>query len=418
MEAKKIVLSTTPTEGEFINWTTPKHFAPKAMRYMPLGILSLASNLPKHHEVVILDPSSEGWTIEETIERIESESPDVLGLSVPTRRIYAMGEILRRTSAPYKAVGGPHATYYANQILKAGADVVFSGALADLEFREAVESQPKGVVHCKTAINEIDFPKRDLLNVEEYFPKVSVLFKANNRLPMFSSVGCPNKCMFCNVQSKQLQLKVAETIVDEMQYLQSIGCRSVHVLDDNFNVIRKHVEGILDEMEKRNFRIEWSGRGQTRMDLNLIDRMKQTGFKRIHVGFEALDDEILRYFMKSQRLKDIETFCEVMRRENIQMLGYFISGSPKETDSYRTKLPQMIRDLGINFPFFNILFPEPDTPYYASLLKEGIYKNDHWAEYMKNPTPNYEIPYPYGKTMKNEVVAYNQSLIEEFKIPA
>lgn len=58
-------------DGEFVNWTTPKYFVPKALKYMPLGILSLATNLPKKYEIVVLDPSSERWTIEETISRIE-----------------------------------------------------------------------------------------------------------------------------------------------------------------------------------------------------------------------------------------------------------------------------------------------------------------------------------------------------------
>lgn len=50
----KIVLSTLPAEGEFVNWTTPKYFAPKTLKYMPLGILSLASNLPKAMKLLFL----------------------------------------------------------------------------------------------------------------------------------------------------------------------------------------------------------------------------------------------------------------------------------------------------------------------------------------------------------------------------
>lgn len=382
---------------------------------MPLGLLSLASNLPDKYDVVILDPSSEAWTIEETISRIEKEEPDILGLSVPTRRVYAMNQILQKTSAPYKVVGGPHVTHYGELTLQAGADAVFVGPLADIEFRNAVEYLPEGIINCRSNIAEINFPKRELLNIEDYFPKESVLFEAENRLPMFSSVGCPNRCMFCNVQSKKLQLKSATTVVDEMQYLHSIGCKSVHVLDDNFNVVKKHIQSILLEMEKRQFVIEWSGRGQIKMDLSLIGKMRLSGFKRIHVGIEALDDNILQAFNKNQTVSDIEKFCAAMSEENIQMLGYFISGSPLETDRYRTTLAARIKSLGINFPFFNILFPEPNTPYYESLLSNGIYKKDYWAEYMCNPQPYYEIPFPYGESVKKEVISFNQELIDSFK---
>ncbi len=415
MKPKKVVLSTMPSEGEFVNWTTPKHFAPKAEKYLPLGILSLASNLDPDVDVVILDPSSEGWSISETIDRINHEEPDVLGLSVPTRRVYAMNKILAEASAPYKAVGGPHATYYPEQILRSGADAVFIGQLADREFREAVRTSPKGVIHCKTDINEIAFPRRDLLDVASYFPRVNVLFKANHRLSMFSSVGCPNRCNFCNVQSKKVQRKSPKIVLDEMEYLLSLGCGSVHVLDDNFNVGASHVRGILDEMQMRGYHTEWSGRGQTRMDFGLVGRMAESGFKRIHVGFEALDDGILQFFGKNQSVEDIEKFCGVMNKYGIDILGYLISGSPVETEEYRRSLPGRIRSWGIKHPFFNILFPEPNTEYYRGLLRDGTYKKDHWAEYMANPTPNFEIPYPYGEAKRAEVLAYNDSLVEEFK---
>jgi len=48
MKRKKIVLATMPVEGEFVNWTTPNFFTPTNVnKYIPLGILSLATNLPQ-----------------------------------------------------------------------------------------------------------------------------------------------------------------------------------------------------------------------------------------------------------------------------------------------------------------------------------------------------------------------------------
>jgi len=90
----KIVLTTMPYEGEYRDWTTHKYFkVDKVNKYMPLGILSLATNLPKGHDVIIFDPSSYGWSIAETIQNIELEYPDVLGLSVVNKRVYAMTKI-------------------------------------------------------------------------------------------------------------------------------------------------------------------------------------------------------------------------------------------------------------------------------------------------------------------------------------
>ena len=59
-------------------------------------------------------------------------------------------------------------------------------------------------------------------------------------------------------------------------------------------------------MEKRNLNVEWSGRGQVKMDLSLAEALSNRGFKRIHVGIEALDNDILKYFNKQQTVEDIE----------------------------------------------------------------------------------------------------------------
>lgn len=203
--------------------------------------------------------------------------------------------------------------------------------------------------------------------------------------------------------------------MDEMEYLQSIGCGSIHMTDDNFNVSRIHLVDILDEMDKRGFNMEWSARGQVKMDYSLLPRLREHGFKRIHVGLEALDDEILKYFNKHETVDDINKFCKHFIENNIDILGYFILGSPIDTKEYRKDFPDKIRELGIKYPFFNILFPEPDTEYYNQLVKSGIYKRDYWKGYMENPTPNYELPYPYGEDKKEEVFDYVQDLIEEFK---
>ena len=108
-------------------------------------------------------------------------------------KIIILKEILQKTSAPYKVVGGPHTTHNAEIILKQGADAVFVGQLADLEFADAVNQKPKGIVYCKTEINEIKFPERKFIDIESYYAKGN-LFESNKRMAMFSGIGCPNNC--------------------------------------------------------------------------------------------------------------------------------------------------------------------------------------------------------------------------------
>jgi radical SAM superfamily enzyme YgiQ (UPF0313 family) len=199
-----------------------------------------------------------------------------------------------------------------------------------------------------------------------------------------------------------------------MKYLNSLGSDSIHILDDNFNLNQKHLKHILDEMERQGYSGEWSARGQTRMDLSIVPRMVRLGFKRVHVGIEALDQEILNFFNKPERISDIEKFCAVMVENGVDIIGYFILGSPVETDQYRNSLADKIRGLGIRHPLFNQLFPEPDTVYYRSLVEEGLAK-DYWKGYFKHPVPDYIPPYPYGEERKREMLDFADAITEEFK---
>ena len=410
----KILLTTLPKEGSAIQWVTPKYFMPDKSKYVPLGLLSLATNLPPEHEVKILDPSSRNWSIDKTVEKIEQERPDILGLSTVTFKAYQMTQILKKTSAPYKVVGGPHTTHNAKQILKQGADAVFVGQLADIDFAESIEKQPKGIIRCKTKINDIKFPDRSSIDNEYYYSKGN-LFKSNKRIAMFSGVGCPNHCRFCDVQTKIVQRKNPKAVLEEMIYLKSLGAGSIHIYEDNFNTDEDYLKQICDEMDKKDFHSEWSGRGQARMSSEIAEKLSDKGFKRIHVGIESLHNPTLKWFRKPQNYKTIKRFCHTMNKTKIDIIGFFIVGAPTETKEYRNSMGKMIKDLGIKYPLINILQPLPNTEYYNDLLKDQTYKSDFWDDYIKNPTPNFMLPFPYGEQKWKEDADFVQNLIEEFK---
>ena len=72
----KVVLTTMPRDGKAISWITyPKRFKPDDERMIPLGFARSATNFPEGVEVVILDPPSRKWTIDQTVEEIEKVNP-------------------------------------------------------------------------------------------------------------------------------------------------------------------------------------------------------------------------------------------------------------------------------------------------------------------------------------------------------
>ena len=418
-KSKKIVFATMPNDKCPKDWRAPDYYKTviDPAKHMPLGLLSLATNLRPGHEVKIIDARSDRFTLEETIQRIEQEKPEVLGITAQSMRAYALKEILQKTNAPYKVVVGGHANEHPELILSQGADAVLVGQLVDVEFRDAVETMPKGIIRCdKTKFEDIKFPDRTLVDdYKTYYPKDFVFFKTKNRLHMISSVGCYQHCNFCYMPFHNMKRKTPSATVDEMQHLYNLGARSVHILDDNFDVSAKWLDEVLDEMDKRNFEVEWSGRGEIRMNDETAKRMSEHGFKRIHVGIESLDDNVLtNFFGKNSSVKRIYEFCNTMNKNNIDVLGFFIVGTPLDTDEYLNALPGKIKELGIKHPYIQILSPTPHTKYYRDLVAQGVFKKDFWAEYFENPVPNFQIPSPHSIERLTELREYVDSIEKEY----
>lgn len=396
MRPKKILLTVMPYEGEVLDRITARFYKNNAVKYMPLGVLSLAACIPVHYEVKILDAASRGLSLDRTLEEIEDYAPDVLGLSVVTYRAWAMTEILKRSSAPIKVVGGPHATKNHATILTQGARAVFVND-AEITFPTWLENGcPKGVFDGgQVDLSILPLPARHLLDLEEYRIEENdnLLFKVGAfRMPMFSSKGCPYACVYCDVQQKNFNFKSVDKCAEEFIELIRLGATSIHILDDAFNINKGRVSDLSKELIKRNINIDWSARGTVEVRESVIADLAAAGCKRLHVGIESLDDSILAYFKKSCRIKHIEIFCELCRKYSIDILGYFVIGAPGESDKYLNDLPQRIESLGIRLPFFNLLTPLAETPYYEELLREGKFKRDHWRDFCENPVRDFIIP--------------------------
>jgi len=414
IKAKRILFTVMPYEGEVLDRVTPKFYKNSAVKYMPLGVLSVAACIPDGYEISVLDAASLGLDVNETVSRIEAFAPDILGLSVVTYRAWSMIQILQQTTAPIKVVGGPHATYNHDLILNQGADAVFVGDSERTFPKWLGDGCPKGIF--KSAPIDLDslpFPARHILDLKDYEIEQNddMLFNVGKlRLPMFSSKGCPLKCIYCDVQQKTFNFKSPDRCVEEFKELIGMGVTSIHILDDAFNIQKERISAMAKSLVDNEIDVDWSARGTVEVREEVIADLGAAGCKRLHVGIESLDNQVLEYFKKAQRYKQIERFSNLCNEHNINILGYFIIGAPMETEKYRRDLPGMIQELGITIPYFNVLAPLAETPYYFELLKNGGLDRDYWAEFCANPVKDFEIP--SNRTLEEDKEL--QSVIDEY----
>lgn len=375
---------------------------------MPLGLLSVASGI-QGHEIIILDPASMGWSISDTIDRIEAEKPDVLGISAITLRLWALARILKETSVKYKVVGGAHVVNYADETLALGATAIIKGDGDFILARWLGADCPEGIfvgfVKDLSTLPRLDF---SLLNVCDYTLEsqaaASSMFKETGlRWPVFTSKGCPYQCTFCENLERHYRMKPALRVASEMQEGMNHGATSVHAQDDLFHlkgaqISRKLIDG--------GFSLPWSARIRADTPLETLELMAEAGCKRVHVGVEALDDSLLAWANKGFTEKRLEQFLSDCQVCHLEVLAYLIMGIPGETPVYQESLLPRLKSLGVKYFYLNILYPFPNTRYYASLLESGVYKMDYWRKFAVHPEPDWEIPLPRSKEEQLELEAF------------
>ena len=409
----KVLLTTLPDEGQVKDYTTPGFYRNPAVPYMPLGLLAVAAGV-KGHEVKILDPASFGWDIADTLRGIEVYHPDVLGISAVTQKAWAMTEILRWAEVPFKAVGGPHADLYPDTIPAA----IFTRD-GDFSFGHWLDAGcPDGIFNDNvTDLDCLPATRWELLNASAYELKSAgdtLLKHSGLRYNISTSRGCPFRCVFCGGQDKAFRFKSAHRVVNEMEAAVYRGADLLHVIDDCFNIRRDRVLAICAEIKRRNFQVEWSARGRIILDRETAGALVDVGCRRLHVGVESLDPAVLKWMNKAQDVETIVSFFALCHEFGIETLAYFMVGSPGETAEYRHRLPDLIRDLGVTYPYFNILYPLPHTEYYQDLLRSGVFKEDHWATFARNPQPNFELPLPRSQGLQQEMEETVAGYIREF----
>jgi len=414
---EKVLLINLPEEGACADSYTPSYAIGSFSVYPPLGLLYVATAIKEYYPVEILDVVAKKLSIEQIINQIIIKKPTVLGISCQTFRLYAMSEIIigvkKRLPNLVVVVGGPHTAIYPVETLNLfGVDFVIRGD-GEHPFRVLLDSLSSGEMEIlKTqngvvlkdengkvimnqpnyqSIDEITIPDRELLDYKYYYTAAD----SNEAVvTMISSRGCPYKCVFCDVQDKKYRARKANDVVNEIEYLVKLFKNPViHIFDDNFNIDKKRVFEICDEIKKRGLKFKWTTRaGVNPLDEQMIIAMKEAGLKRIHLGVESGSNETLRRIGKNIKKEQVVKVFELCKKHKIDTLAYLMIGFDWETSK---EINETIRFAGSIFPDYimaNTLCPVPNTIVYDELLKNGKFSRDYWKEYAIKPVKNFILP--------------------------
>lgn len=412
----RILLINPPRENELLG-NNPAIIDEERGYNPPLGLLYLAGYVERFsdHRVEVLDAQVEELSYEALQQEVVYRRPDVVGLTAMT---FTLIDVIK-TAKLVKSVnpltpvvlGGPHVHLYPQETLDIAevdylvlgeGEVTFAQLLArigdpeglakvkGIAFRSNGRTVNTGIRALADDLDSLPFPARHLTPYEKYS---SVIAKRAPITTMFTSRGCPYKCIFCDRPhlGKQFRARSAKNVVDEMEECVNMGIREFLVYDDTFTIQRQRVLDVCDEIIRRKLDIGWDIRARVNtVDENMLRKLRHANCERIHYGVEAGTDRVLKILQKGITVEQARRAFRLTTKAGISTLAYFMVGSPTETREEVMETIRFAKSLGPDFVHITIVTPFPGTKLYSMGLDQGQFTHDFWREFAAHPTPDFQ----------------------------
>ncbi len=377
----------------------------------PLGLLSLATYAKQFgHEVTILDQNAFKLNNKRLVERVKKIDPTVVGIGVLSKSISNAKVIaadLKAWNPNIKIVFGNYmATFSARHMLEnyPWLDVCVRGE-GEYTFKELLDAWDKGSSLEDVAgisfkangrikenvdralivdLDTLPIPDRSLLPVTNNNDVPGVEPETYKGTSMYFSRGCPYACTFCvcrAINHGTYRVRSVDRFVKELCEIDSMGIKSVVLVDDNFTMKRKLITKLCELIKKEKLDIFLSTEGRVdQSDYTMLRSMKLAGFSTLFFGFESGVQRILNYYNKKATIDQSRIAVKQARKAGIDaIIGTFMVGAPDETYEEVNQTINFIKSVDIDFPQLVIARAFPGTVIYNDLARRNILDdNKYW----------------------------------------
>ncbi len=377
----------------------------------PLGLAYIAAVLEREGvEVKILDlvvfPNSREM-LKSVLKKLR---PRIVGTTAVTMTFDSAMDVIKDVksidTSIFTVIGGPHVTFCAEETMALFPEVDFivlgEGEETVVELARAIESGSdvsgiegivfrgkSGIVNTGLRKSRIDVdslpvPARHLLPLGRYRA-------LGMPVSMTTSRGCPFKCIFCvgrKMVGARVRYRTPRNVVDEMEYLVTLGFRQVNVADDLFTSNESHCLEVCDEIIRRNLKIRWTSFARVdTVSARVLTRMREAGCDTVSFGVESGNTEMLKRIKKGISLEQVINAVKMCNEAGISPHASFILGLPGETPETlkeTVEFGEKLKSMGVSHGF-HLLAPFPGTEIREEKEKFDIrFLSDDWRDYHAN----------------------------------
>jgi radical SAM superfamily enzyme YgiQ (UPF0313 family) len=358
--------------------------------------------------VEIVDSIPLGLGCKELARAILRKSPRYLGISSVTISIYNAAELARLVKQENKditiIIGGVHVTALPDETMKTFPNfdigVIGEGELTAVELLKTLENnreslgQVPGIIFRKNGnlvrtrprqlvsnLDDLPYPAWDLLpDLNRYYqPPAWSLNKGPCGLLVLTR-GCASKCIYCDrgAFGNFVRAHSVGYILDMIKDLRKrYDIQQIRILDDNFVLLKKHLQEYCHRLIKENLRIKWScfARADS-VEPGLLRLMRRSGCWQISYGIETGAQHIHDLERKRITLGQIEQGIEWTRQAGISTVGFTMIGHPGETVETIKQTIKFCCQLPLDDFKMVYLTPYPSTELYRQADKYGTLNRD------------------------------------------
>ncbi|AKI98022.1 B12-binding domain-containing radical SAM protein [Kosmotoga pacifica] len=387
-------------------------FASKRAALPPLGLLTIASYLPKSWNVKLVDMNCE------RLRENDIRNSDYVFISAMAVQRKSVNDVIRRCNElniPV-VVGGPLFTTEpdhfpnANHFVLGEAEEIMPKLVEDIE-NEKVKKYYSSQKF--PDITKVRVPRWELLNLKWYY-SMCVQY----------SRGCPYDCEFCEIGALNGRIprtKRTEQVIQELQSLYDFGWRkAVFFVDDNFigkkiDLKQEVLPAIINWQKAHGYPFTFYT--EVSIDLSdddeLMSLMTEAGFNRVFVGIETPDLDSLKEANKYQNIKhDLEKSVKRLHSFGLEVQGGFIIGFDNDTPSIFKHQFNFIQKTGIVTAMVGML----NAPRGSKLYRRMQDENRLISEFVEN---NVDISINFIPKMNiKTLISGYQNLMKQLYSPA
>ena len=359
-----------------------------------LNLPYLAAVTPPVYDVRILDEEHEAIDF--------SGAPWLVALTAQTPvapRAYEIADRFRRRGVTV-VMGGVHASTlpqealeHVDAVIVGEGEFIWQELLADLEKGSLRERYRSGTEH---ALENLPWPRRDLLNPSNYIPLTMVE----------TTRGCPHQCDFCGVSrffGHRYRKRPVQEVIAELNSLFGGGFRHrlsrklaawgsdlpyfierrlVYFIDSNFAADVDYTSRLMEAMVDMDV-LWWA---HTTVDIaardDVLDLMRRSGCLAINIGFETLCGENLKTMSKSFAGRfDYADAIGKIHDHGIGIMGTFVVGFDGEDERIFDDITTFVLENRLDWALVFIRTPYPGTDLFVEMQKSGRITTTRWEAY-------------------------------------